>query len=151
VVTPRGSSRQLEASKDSIHPRRHMRRSETLPFPICSLQMFFSSFEKPKQVHSIYIPGTHCSPEYCVAVSSNSSNQFVSLAKRGVTGGTACMLQSCWLTGQCHRGSVLQFMKSHLLMYSNIKVWNGIQATPQGRRLLRTRVGFEPAIKRLPA
>ncbi len=27
------------------------------------------------------------------------------------------------------------FKKNHLLMYSTIKVWNGIQATPQGRGL----------------
>jgi hypothetical protein len=36
-------------------------------------------------------------------------------------------------------------------MYSTIKVLNGIQATPQGRHLSRAGVGFELAIKRLPA
>ncbi len=36
-------------------------------------------------------------------------------------------------------------------MYSTIKIWNGIQATPQGRCLLRAGVGFELAIKRLLA
>jgi hypothetical protein len=41
--------------------------------------------------------------------------------------------------------------KIHLLMYSTIKVRNGIQATPQGRRHLRAGVGFELAIKRQPA
>ncbi len=41
--------------------------------------------------------------------------------------------------------------KSHLLMYSTIKVRNGIQATPQGRRLYCAGVGFELAIKRRPA
>ena len=40
---------------------------------------------------------------------------------------------------------------SHLLMYSTIKVQNGIQATPQGRRLYHAGVGFELAIKRRPA
>ena len=38
-----------------------------------------------------------------------------------------------------------------LLMYSTINVRNGIQATPRGRRLYRAGVGFELAIKRLPA
>jgi hypothetical protein len=42
-------------------------------------------------------------------------------------------------------------IKIHLLMYSTISVRNGIQATPQGRRLYRAGVGFELAIKRLPA
>jgi hypothetical protein len=41
--------------------------------------------------------------------------------------------------------------KSHLLMYSTIKVRNRIQATPQGRRLYRAGAGFEVAIKRRPA
>jgi hypothetical protein len=41
--------------------------------------------------------------------------------------------------------------KSHLLMYSTIKVRNEIQATPQGRRLKRAEVGFALAIKRRPA
>jgi hypothetical protein len=36
-------------------------------------------------------------------------------------------------------------------MYSTINVRNGIQATPRGRRLNRTGVGFELATKRLPA
>jgi hypothetical protein len=41
-------------------------------------------------------------------------------------------------------------LKIHLLMYSTIKVRNGIQATPQGRRHCAG-VGFELVIKRLPA
>jgi hypothetical protein len=41
--------------------------------------------------------------------------------------------------------------KIHLLMCSTIKVRNGIQAAPQGRRQTRAEVGFELAIKRQPA
>ncbi len=33
-----------------------------------------------------------------------------------------------------------------LLMYYIIKVWNGIQATPQGRRIARAGAGFERAM-----
>jgi hypothetical protein len=48
-------------------------------------------------------------------------------------------------------GNASKIKKIHLLMYSTIKVRNGIQATQQGRRHSRAGVGFELAIKRQPA
>ena len=52
---------------------------------------------------------------------------------------------------QVHTYYVTKKKKILVLMYSTINVRNGIQATPRGRRLYRAGVGFELAIKRLPA
>ncbi len=62
-----------------------------------------------------------------------------------------CILESCFIPSAPYINGNVVYPYIHLLMYSTIKVRNGIQATPQGRRHLRAGVGFELAIKRQPA